>query len=152
MKKYQKATFYKVRHAKKDFLCALCKAPRQLSYGKNLDAKKYAQILIINSILGWMLFPVMKEKVVFMFFLIWFAFEVVNKMLYRRQIPCPYCGFDATWYRKDVTRAREKVADFWAQQNSLTLNSEDTEKDEEEVSQIIRESDDGPIVEQIAEL
>lgn len=41
--------------------------------------------------------------------------EIANKMLYRKEIPCPYCGFDATWYRRDVTVANQKVKDYWQQ-------------------------------------
>lgn len=44
---------------------------------------------------------------------LWIAFEVVNKILYRKGIPCPYCGFDATWYRRDVKIAHQKVRDYW---------------------------------------
>lgn len=61
----------------------------------------------------------MQEKVVFIFFLILAAFEMINKHLYRKEIPCPYCGFDATWYRRDVKVARQKVENFFSNdQNS----------------------------------
>ena len=29
------------------------------------------------------------------------------------ELPCPHCGFDATWYKRDVKVARRQVLDFW---------------------------------------
>lgn len=45
--------------------------------------------------------------------MVWMSFELINKMLYRKDIPCPYCGFDATWYRRDVKIAHKKVQEYW---------------------------------------
>ena len=55
----------------------------------------------------------MKAKVVFLFFPVWLAFELGNKLLYRKELPCPYCGFDPSWYRRDVTVAKKMVQNFW---------------------------------------
>ena len=36
-----------------------------------------------------------------------------------KQISCPHCGFDATWYKRDVKVARQLVKDFWVQKQGL---------------------------------
>lgn len=115
---YQKSLkdkrFFKVKNAKRHFLCALCGSPRAMRYSKNLSLHNYLQILVISACLSWSLFPLMQWNSPLMLFVIWPIFEIVNKILYRREIPCPYCGFDATWYRRDVRVARSKVENFWS--------------------------------------
>lgn len=105
--------FVKVKNPKKEFLCALCSAPRQLRYSKNLSRKNYLQIIVTSVVASWVLFPLMGLNSLFSVFFVWTAFEVTNKFLYRKEIPCPYCGFDATWYKRDIKLARRKVEDFW---------------------------------------
>lgn len=105
--------FYKVKNAKAHFLCPLCRSPRDMFYHKNLNEKQYIQILVITGSLIYFLFPFMGLKALSMIFIVWPAFELVNKMLYRKEIPCPYCGFDAMWYKRDVKVARKKVEEFW---------------------------------------
>lgn len=109
----KKKRFFKVKNANKNFLCALCKSPRQMKYAKNLTEFNYIQIVLLSAFLSWLLYPVMGLKALSLVLVIWPIFEVTNKMLYRREIPCPYCGFDATWYRRDVKVAKRKVEDFW---------------------------------------
>lgn len=41
-------------------------------------------------------------------------------MNYRKEIPCPHCGFDASWYKKDVKVARRLVAAYWSEKNAQT--------------------------------
>lgn len=111
---FSQSRFYKVKKAKTSFLCALCRAPRQMKYGKNLSLKNYLQITLLMAALGWLLFPFMGLKALFAIAVIWPIAETSNKLLYRKEIPCPYCGFDATWYRRDVKVARRKVEDYWS--------------------------------------
>ncbi|MBD66451.1 MAG: hypothetical protein CME62_14665 [Halobacteriovoraceae bacterium] len=106
--------FYKVKNPKKNFLCALCSAPRSMKYSKQLGAMNYLQIILISSALTLSLFNIIGPKVIFSVFVVWAVFEIVNKLLYRKEIPCPYCGFDATWYRRDVKKANQLVKEFWA--------------------------------------
>ena len=42
-------------------------------------------------------------------------------MSYRKEIPCPHCGFDASWYKKDVKIARRLVKEFWDKQEDVKL-------------------------------
>ena len=109
----QTGRFYKVKNPRKSFLCALCSAPRSMKYSKNLSGKNYLQILIVSICLSWLLYPVMGVRAVLLIFPLWMIAEVINKLLYRKELPCPYCGFDATWYRRDVTIAQRKVKEFW---------------------------------------
>jgi ribosomal protein L37E len=55
----------------------------------------------------------MKERVLFLFFFFWAIGECIRKILHRKEIPCPHCGFDMTWYRRDVRIAKKIVEDFW---------------------------------------
>lgn len=105
--------FYKVKKPRKHFLCALCRAPRQMKYSKNLSVKNYFQLLILITAFSWILFPLIGFKGLLCALIFWPTAETTNKLLYRREIPCPYCGFDATWYRRDVKVARQKVEEFW---------------------------------------
>lgn len=57
-------------------------------------------------------FSFFEFKVVGVPFLVWLAFESIHKSYYRRDLVCPFCGFDPTWYRKDVKLARRKVEEF----------------------------------------
>jgi hypothetical protein len=132
----QTGRFYRVKNPRRNFLCALCSAERQTKYSKHLSFKNYAQILVLAIVSSWALFPVMGTKSVFMIFLIWPIFEVANKMLYRKEIPCPYCGFDATWYRRDVNLANQKVKDFW-NQNYPELVARSKEIEEESSAEMI---------------
>ncbi|MEX0798738.1 MAG: hypothetical protein WEB87_07100 [Bacteriovoracaceae bacterium] len=107
------AKFYKVKNPKTSFLCALCRAPRQMRRSKNLSIKNYLQLLVLAVFIGWLCFPLMGLKSLYLLFVLWPMVEMTNKILYRKEIPCPYCGFDATWYRRDVKVARRKVEEFW---------------------------------------
>lgn len=120
--------FFKVKNPNKSFLCALCSAPRQMKYNRNLSFKNYLQITTLAVGLVYFLFPVFGFKSIYLMFVIWFIAEVANKILYRNELPCPYCGFDATWYRRDVKVARKKVEDFWVLRNpKQNLESEVSE-------------------------
>lgn len=105
---------YKVKNAVVSFLCPLCSAPRGLRYRSRLVLKNYLHITMINLVLGLILWNLMGFKVIYLFFIVWAGYEAVHKMLYRKEIPCPHCGFDATWYKRDVKLARKLVKDFWA--------------------------------------
>jgi hypothetical protein len=98
---------------KRSFFCPLCKTERELKYSSKLTKRHYAQIVVLSVAMGWIMLPVLQAKVIILFFMNWIFFETVNKILFRKQIPCDDCGFDATWYRKDVKVARQKVKNYW---------------------------------------
>ena len=109
----QNKRFYKIKNPAKSFLCALCRSPRQMKYKKSLSMKNFGQILVMSIFCMWAFYPLMHEKAILLLFLIWPIVEGTNKILYRKEIPCPYCGFDATWYRRDVRVAKKLVEEFW---------------------------------------
>jgi hypothetical protein len=116
--KLGEAQFYKVKNPSREFLCALCESPRQMKYSRTLSPKNYFQIFVLSLTMAWPLFAIMSYKVVYIFFINWCLFEITNKILYRREIPCPHCGFDATWYRRDVKVAKRIVNEFWEHKNA----------------------------------
>ncbi len=107
--------FFKVKNSKNEFLCALCKAPRQMRYSKNLSKMFYFRLFLFSAFLAWAAYAFLGPKAMSAIIVIWPIAEFVNKILYRKEIPCPYCGFDATWYRRDVKVAKKKVESFWSE-------------------------------------
>lgn len=104
---------YRFKNVKKEFFCPLCGTKRALKYSSRLSLLNYGQILTVSIIQAYFLMDMMKAKVVFLVFINWAFFEFVNKILFRKNIPCPDCGFDATWYKRDVRVAKRIVKDFW---------------------------------------
>jgi hypothetical protein len=75
-------------------------------------------MIIVTAFATLLLFPFMEWEGLFSFFAIWACFELGIRMAFRKEIPCPHCGFDASWYKKDVKIARKLVQDFWDQNES----------------------------------
>jgi hypothetical protein len=103
---------FRVKNPKTNFFCACCRAPRALRYHRILSLRNLLQVTIVSAFLVWSLFSFLEWKSLPVFFIVWGIFECSRKMLYRRELPCPYCGFDATWYRRDVRVARKQVETF----------------------------------------
>jgi hypothetical protein len=112
-------SFYQNKRArssqKKECFCALCRSPRTLNYSRHLLARHYVQIFILGLVVTASSFPWLAFKGVISLPVIWALFESIHKSLYRKDLKCPYCGFDPTWYRKDVRLARQKVEEFLKQ-------------------------------------
>jgi len=72
----------------------------------------YFQIIIITVAITASTYNLIQWRGLSSFFIVWIAFEATRKMLYRKDLPCSYCGFDPTWYRRDVRVARKKVEEF----------------------------------------
>jgi hypothetical protein len=105
-------TFYKVKSPTREFFCAHCRSPRGLKYQRQLRPRHFLQMMVLTIVATMLLFPWMQWKSVALFFLFWAMFDIVLKMLYRKDLKCPYCGFDPTWYRRDVRVARRQVEQF----------------------------------------
>ena len=114
--------FYKVKKPSKKFLCALCSADREMRYSKDLSAFNYLQVALLWSAISYLSFSWLGLKSIFSIFIIWPTFELTNKFLYRREVACPYCGFDATWYKRDIKMAHQKVRDFWRENYPELVN------------------------------
>jgi len=98
--------------------CALCRSPRVIKVSRELSVMNYLQIFLISALTVYLLFPYLQLKSLLVIPFIWGSFEAVKKLLYRRDLKCELCGFDPTWYKKDVKLARRKVEEH------LSLNPE----------------------------
>lgn len=96
----------------KECYCALCRTPRVLRYERHLTKRHFFQIALISLVAMAGTFQWIEFKVIGWPFLVWVTFEMIHKSYYRRDLVCPFCGFDPTWYRKDVKLARRKVEEF----------------------------------------
>lgn len=110
---------YKYKNQASTFFCPLCRTERGISISPRLTKKNYVQILLTSIVFGSLLFPLMGVKCFFIFFVILGLFELAVRTDYKKQVACPHCGFDATWYKRDVKVARQLVKDFWLQKQGL---------------------------------
>ena len=110
---------YKYKNKERNFFCPLCRTERNVTVSPKLTKKNFLQITLTTIVLGAMLYPFFGVESFVIFFAIWGAFELAVRSDYKKQVPCPHCGFDATWYKKDVKVARQKVAEFWAQKQTV---------------------------------
>ncbi len=120
-KKALETRVYKYKNKSRNFFCPLCRTERNVNATPRMTKKNIVQIALTSIVFGTILFPLMGAESFFVFFLVWGAFELSIRSDFKKQVPCPHCGFDATWYKRDVKVARQKVAEFWAQKG--TANS-----------------------------
>jgi hypothetical protein len=104
-----------MKKTSKDCFCALCRSPRKLRYSRYLSSANYAQIFILTLVVAAISFPWLDWKGALSLPIVWGIFESFHKSLYRKDLKCPFCGFDPKWYRKDVKLARLKVEEFLKQ-------------------------------------
>jgi hypothetical protein len=97
------------------FFCPLCRTQRAMTNKLKLSKMNFAQIVLITGAVMAALYPIMGLKSLFTFFVVWFSFEASARMRFRKEIACPHCGFDASWYKRDVKVARRLVHEFWDQ-------------------------------------
>jgi hypothetical protein len=96
----------------RDCFCALCRSPRKLRYNRHLSRQNFTQIAVLTIVVAAIAYPWLSFKGLMSLPLVWAIFESTHKSLYRKDLKCPYCGFDPTWYKKDVNLARQKVEQF----------------------------------------
>ena len=97
---------FRFKQARAKFHCPLCASERYLCSHHLLDVRQYLQIVVLTGLFTYFLFDVVAWRGLSMVFVFWGAYEAVNRLLYRSEIACPYCGFDASWYGRDVKVAR----------------------------------------------
>lgn len=114
---------YKYKQSLMKFFCPLCGTERAFTVGARLSWINYLQIIVATGLVTSLLFPFVGAKGLFTFFPIWATFELVRRALFKKEVPCPHCGFDATWYKRDVKKARQLVESFWERQRPLTQAS-----------------------------
>jgi hypothetical protein len=108
---------YKHKDPKMEFFCPLCGTERAFHFTPRLSVKNYLQLTLCSLLTASALYPVMGIRSFFVFFIFWALFEAGVRMNFRKEIPCPHCGFDASWYKKDIKVARRLVNEFWQKQN-----------------------------------
>lgn len=104
---------YRYKNPHMEFFCPLCKVQRAVVTSPHLSLKNYVQISLLTAAFTALTYPIWELRGIFSFFAVWAGFEATLRMNFRKEIPCPHCGFDASWYKKDVKVARAKVNDFW---------------------------------------
>ncbi|OIQ19246.1 MAG: hypothetical protein BM556_08145 [Bacteriovorax sp. MedPE-SWde] len=109
---------FKFKDPHMEFYCPLCGTQRAVVTNPHLNLKNYFQMTLITVAITACLSPVMGMKGIFSFFIVWACFEAALRLNFRKEVPCPHCGFDAAWYKKDVNVAREKVDEFWKVRNT----------------------------------
>ena len=113
---------FKYKKSKMKFYCPLCRSERALTSSYKLSFKNYIQIFIFSVILMLALYPIMNIRAFFVFFVVWGGFELGFRVVYRKELSCPYCGFDAAWYKKSIPVTRKLVDEFWGRtENSQNI-------------------------------
>jgi hypothetical protein len=110
---------YRIKNPTMEFYCPLCRTERAFKCQPRLSPINYIQIIFITALVVIIAYPLAGLKSLPIFFILWAGFEMIQRLRFKKEIPCPHCGFDATWYHRDVRVAREKVKEFWAQKNSM---------------------------------
>ncbi len=106
-----------------DFFCPLCRAPRSLVNRPTMSKTNYIQVAIITIFFSLVLYPLIGLHSLFIFFPIWLMFEFFVRAIFRKEIPCPHCGFDTCWYHRDVKKARAIVEEFWRNKGPSRLKN-----------------------------
>ena len=104
---------YRYKKSTMDFFCPLCRTERSFTTSFRLTLMNFIQMSLITIVLTAILFPWLGLKGGFLFFAVWAAFDFGSRVNFRKEIPCPHCGFDASWYKRDVKVARKLVHQFW---------------------------------------
>ena len=95
------------------FFCPLCRAERTITTHYKMSPANYWQVFICAFFLLVTTWPLIGVKSLALFFIVWAVIEGVRRLLWRKEIPCPHCGLDAAWYKRDVRIAHKKVKEFW---------------------------------------
>ena len=134
---------YKPKKHVMRFFCPLCRSERGMRLASRSTLKNYIQMILTTACIVLALYPFMGMRSVYSFFVVWGFFELALRFFSRRGIPCPYCGFDASWYKKDVKMARILVEQFWAikKEEKDNMKKEDSSSSADEIVDDAREED-----------
>lgn len=109
------------------FFCPLCRTERAFTLKPRLSKMNFLQIFLTTLFLILFAYPVMGIRSLFIYFVVWSVFEVCLRTFFRKEIPCPHCGFDASWYKRDVKVARRLVKEFWEKKEKEQVDREGQE-------------------------
>ncbi len=117
---------YKYKNKDRNFFCPLCRTERNVTTSPRLSKKNIVQISLTSIMLAAALYPFIGVESFIVFFAVWGTFELAVRSDYKKQIPCPHCGFDASTYKRSVKVARQEVATFWAQKQGVNPSIPDS--------------------------
>jgi len=108
---------YRFKNHARTFFCPLCGVERVQRVRARMSSLNHLQVALLTAFfclfVGW--------QGLVSYFIFWMLFEGSQRLLFKGEVPCPHCGFDASWYKRDVRVARQKVQEFWsAQQKQKT--------------------------------
>ncbi len=104
---------YKYKNPTTTFFCPLCRTERFMRVRAGLTRKNVLQLFLTSVVVSFLLYPFLGVRSFISFFFLWGVFELAVRSQFKKEVPCPHCGFDATWYKKDVKVAKKLVQDFW---------------------------------------
>jgi hypothetical protein len=110
---------YKIKDPFKKFFCPLCRTERAFTHHYKLTKWNYLQIVLLTTVFSLGVWPIAEHRGPFSFFIFWAGFMWIKRLKFAKQIPCPHCGFDASWYKRDVTVAKKKVVNFWSDKGEV---------------------------------
>lgn len=108
---------YRFKNPSMEFYCPLCRTERAFAGKPGLSKNNVLQIAMLTLVTTLCAYPWAAWRGIFSVFFYWACFEVSLRVLFRKEIPCPHCGFDASWYKRDVKVARRLVMEFWENKN-----------------------------------
>ncbi|MBF0300055.1 MAG: hypothetical protein HQK51_15135 [Oligoflexia bacterium] len=117
---------FRMKNPSLEFYCPLCRQKRYMKFRSRPSKKNYTQLLVASLFIIFIAFPYVKQKswdytfIIIFILIMWACYEMIIKIFYRKELPCPHCGFDMTWYRRDVRIAKKLVKDFWHNKNQQT--------------------------------
>lgn len=109
---------YKIKNPSMKFYCPLCRTERAFIHRPHLEMRHYLQIAISSVVLTLAFYPIMGVRALTLVFFVWALFELSVRALFRKEVPCPHCGFDAAWYKRDVKVTRALVSEFWSKKSN----------------------------------
>ena len=113
---------FKMKNPSLSFFCPLCSTERSIANHHSLKARHFVQISILTAFTTLVSYPLMGARALVSFFIYWAALDLFRRLHFRKEVPCPHCGFDASWYKKDVKVARRLVEEFWAKKSEHETN------------------------------
>lgn len=111
---------YRYKQNVHTFFCPLCSTERAYKTKPSLNLLNHSQIALLTLVSTAVSYEWIGLRGLFLYFAYWAIFEMSVRVIFRKDVPCPHCGFDASWYKRDVKVARRLVKEFWDQKNSVT--------------------------------
>lgn len=117
---------YIVKSPSLRFYCPLCRTKRAFRYQSKLKMRNWLHVALISCVLSIFTWKIMEIRIFIWPFCVLLVYEFSLKFMLRKEIPCPHCGFDATWYKRDVPTAKKLVAEFWKERSKNEKHQKNT--------------------------